>query len=192
MASVSSRSTASAVLGALTAPLLAAWLGATLAVGWAATGTFEVLSASRNPALARRLDPIEAPRREVLLRHAAGEVNRNLFRGWVRAQAGLAGLVFLAALMGAAPAPAGGRRWMLALAVLLAVIAMAQGLWFAPGLERLGRALDFADRAKEADAVRRFGLLHAAYTLSDLGKAVLLAAGLWLAWKGEREVGKGR
>ena len=46
--------------------------------------------------------------------------------------------------------------------------------WIAPRIEALGRALDFADRAAEAGAVRRFGLYHGAYVLTDLLKGGLL------------------
>ena len=170
--------------GALLAPLLAAWLGATLAVWWMATGTFQVLSADRNPAIAQRLDPLEPPRREAFLRHAAGEVNRHMFRGWTRAQLVLGALMLLAAWAGGAPSgSAGGRRWLPAGLVLLAGIAAVQGFWLSPEIERLGILLD---RAREAATLRRFGFLHAAYRVSDLAKVVLLTGGLWLVRKGER------
>ena len=166
--------------GALLAPLLAAWLGATLAVWWMATGTFQVLSAARNPAIAQRLEPLDLPRRDAFLRHAAGEVNRHMFRGWARAQLVLGALMLLAAWAGAAPS--GKRGWLPGCLVLLAGIAAVQGLWLSPEIERLGVMLD---RAREAATLRRFGLLHAAFTATDLAKAALLTGGLWLARKGE-------
>ena len=177
-----SSTTLSGAAGALLAPLLAAWLGATLAVWWAATGTFEALSASRNPGLAQRLDPIDPPRREAFLRFAAGEVNRRMFRGWARAQAILAVLALSAVWV----VPPGRRRkWRRTCLVLLALLAAIQALWLSPEIERLGLLLD---RAREEGTLRKFGLLHAAFSVTDLAKAALLGAGIWLASKREISV----
>lgn len=168
-----SRFSLSASLAALLAPLLAAWLGATLAVWWSATGAFQALSPARNPAIAQRLAPVEEPRREALLRQLAGEVNRHMFRGWTRAQLVLAAAALFAAWMGGVLR---GRRRALGCLVLLAGVAAVQGLWLSPEIERLGILLE---RAREEATARRFGLLHAAYSGSDLAKLALLAGGLW-------------
>ena len=91
---------------ALALVLVAGWLGATLAVWWAATGTFEVLSARKNAALAEKFEPIPEPRRGKLLRHAAGEVNRRLFRGWNQGQLLLGALTLVLLSWGRRAGPA--------------------------------------------------------------------------------------
>ncbi len=141
--------------------LLSAWLGVTLFVWWSATGTFEVLSAKKNPALAEKLAPIPEARRGALLHHAAGEVNRRLFRGWNAAQLAAA-VLFLAVAFyrrnaaGILPAVLAG--------FLLAVV-LAHLLWLGPAIETGGRALDFADRTREAEAARQFAFAHGAYVV---------------------------
>ncbi|MBI3129603.1 MAG: hypothetical protein HYZ11_18495 [Candidatus Tectomicrobia bacterium] len=170
--------------GALLAALLAAWLGATVMVWWSAAGTFQALSPARNPGLAQRLAPLEPARREAFLRFAAGEVNRRMFRGWARAQAVLAALALAAAW--AAPRLAGGGTGLRICLALLALTAALQALWLSPEIERLGLELD---RAREEAALRRFGLLHAAFSVTDLVKAALLAAGIWMSRKRESPIG---
>ncbi|MEE9274764.1 MAG: hypothetical protein V3V62_05610, partial [bacterium] len=67
---------------------------------------------------------------------------------------------------------------------------LAHAFWFAPQIQALGRALDFADRAREAGTLRTFGLYHGAYVLTDFAKAGLLLASLWLlARKGAGDAG---
>lgn len=177
----------SRLAGALLAPLLAAWLGATVVVWWSAAGTFQALSPAGNPGLSQRLEPLEPSRREAFLRFAAGEVNRRMFRGWAGAQAALAALALAAAW--AAPHLTGGGRWLRACLALLALVAALQALWLSPEIERLGIELD---RAREEAALRRFGLLHAAFSVTDLAKAALLVAGIWMTGKRENRVGNSR
>ncbi len=162
-------------LNSLVLVLLSAWLGVTLFVWWSATETFEVLSAKKNPALAEKLAPMPEARRAALLHHAAGEVNRRLFRGWNAAQLAAA-VLFLAAAFyrrkgdGILPA---------VLAGILLAIGLAHFLWLGPAIEAGGRALDFAARAREAEAARQFAFAHGAYVVSDLAKAGLLGWALW-------------
>lgn len=158
--------------------LLSIWLGITLFVWWSATGTFEVLSAKKNPTLAGKLVPMQEKGRESVLRHAAGEVNRRLFRGWNLAQLALGVL----ALVGASGMKR-ARSGILLPGVLTSifVIVLVHTFWLSPEIEASGRALDFADRAREEAAVRRFGYVHGAYVISDMLKATMLAIGLWIS-----------
>lgn len=175
-------------VSAVVVALLGAWLGMTLGVWWVATGSFDVLSAEHNPALSQVFKALPAPERA--LRYAAGEVNRRLFRGWNATQLvlGLA-LLGLTAWRGGRAFP-GRRGWLLGLEGVLLVVVLAHLLWLGPQIETLGRLLDFADRATQAEVARRFGLAHAAYVVSDMAKALLLLVALWIASvpTGRREV----
>ena len=171
----SSKSPVFPSLNALVLVLLSAWLGVTLFVWWSATGTFEVLSAKKNPALAKKLAPMPEARREALLHHAAGEVNRRLFRGWNAAQL-VAAVLFLAAAFYRREASG---MLSVVLAGLLLVVVLAHVFWLGPAIEAGGRALDFADRAREAEAARQFAFAHGAYVVTDLAKVGLLGWALW-------------
>ncbi len=146
-------------------------------VWWSATGTFEVLSAKKNPALAGKLAPMPEGRREALLHHAAGEVNRRLFRGWNAAQLVVAVLILGAGIYRRRE---GGLMNVILPGALLAIV-LTHVFWLGPAIEAGGRALDFADRAAEADAARRFAFVHGAYVISDMAKAALLGGAIWMA-----------
>ena len=160
--------------------LLAAWLGVTLFTWFSAGVTFDVLSVQKNPELSKRFEAIPNKKRERALRHAAGEVNRKMFRGWNMAQLALGVLillVFIRARRERSPVE-------LALAGVLLAVVLAHAFWLGPGIERTGRALDFAAPGQAAAARRLFGLYHGIYIVSDLLKAALLAWALWRAARG--------
>ena len=161
--------------------LLAAWLGVTLFTWFSAGVTFDVLSVRKNPELSKRFEAIPGKERKRALRHAAGEVNRKMFRGWNMAQLALGALIlliFIRARRERSPVE-------LALAGALLAIVLAHAFWLGPGIERTGRALDFAPPGPAAAAARRlFGLYHGIYIVSDLLKAALLAWTLWRAARG--------
>ena len=158
--------------------LLAAWLGAALFVWFSATTTFSVLSPRKNPAIAQKFGQIPPIARERALRHAAGEVNRAMFRGWNRAQLLLAALVFWSAFS-AQKGGAGRRRWLPGISGALLAIVAAHAFWLGPGIEEAGRALDIAGRSRAPGAAGRMGFYHGAYVVSDMVKAALIALGLW-------------
>ncbi|MDA0999276.1 MAG: DUF4149 domain-containing protein [bacterium] len=166
------------LLSAFLLILAAAWLAGSVLIWWVAAGPFTVLSTVKNPSIAEKFREIPEARRAQVLRHAAGEINRRLFRGWNVAQlsGGLVLLILLAA-----------GRWRGAhfgvfglFAVLSFLLVVSHAFWMAPVIETLGRSLDFADRALLAESVRRFGWYHRAYVISDMVKAGLLLAGLSL------------
>ena len=158
--------------------LLAAWLGVTLFVWFSATTTFSVLSPKKNSAIAQKFGEIPEIARERALRHAAGEVNRAMFRGWNRAQLAVAALVLWAAFS-LRNGGAGRRRWILGISGALLLIVAAHAFWLGPGIEEAGRALDFAEKSRPPGAAGRMGFYHGAYVVSDMVKAALIVLGLW-------------
>jgi hypothetical protein len=149
--------------------LAAAWLGFLVASWLVASASFA--TAERLTGEARVVERLPAAEdRRALLRHAAAELNRWMFRTWGLVQTGLG--LGLVVLLWRAP---GWPRW-LAAAALLATLGQAFGL--AGPIAALGRAYDFAPRPLPPDLARPFGLLHAAYVGLDLAKAALLAAAI--------------
>ena len=152
------------------------WLGI-LAASWlSATASFRgvdrVLGTDMRPELGARLSGLDPAERRLTLRHVAAEINRWMFRRLGAVQLGV-GLRALGLAWPAVPA-----RWLLGVAVAIAIVQVALG----GAIETLGRSLDFLPRPLPADVGRRFGLLHAAFVLLDLAKvALLLAAGHALA-----------
>lgn len=152
--------------------LVGLWAGLLLAAGAAATLNFRAvdraLGPQGSPELRDRLAPLADGERRAVLRHAASESNRSLFAlsGWT--QAGLALLVLALAW------PLGGLARGLAVALLLLLAAQQLGL--ARPMIELGRQLDFLARPWPAASARRFGLLHAGYSLLELAKLGMLVA----------------
>jgi hypothetical protein len=155
-------------LGLLVAGL---WLGLLIASWVAATVNFRtvdtVLGTAGSPEVARRFGPVEPGERRMLLRHLASEINRWMFRWWSLAQ-----LVLGGALLACLWASGGTAR---GLAIVALAIALVQAAGFAGPITELGRSIDFIPRPLPPDLGRRFGLLHAAYVILDLGKGALLA-----------------
>lgn len=151
---------------------LGAWLGLLVASSAVATVNFRtvdrLLGPDLRPELARALEPVPAEARRFALRHVVSEVNRWIFR------VGGAAQLLLAAAIAALLWPAGGAPRALALLALVITAAQAAGL--AGAITSFGRALDFVPRPLPPELARRFGLLHGAYVLGDLAKALLLAA----------------
>jgi hypothetical protein len=156
--------------------VLGVWLGL-LCASWAvASATFRTVDrvlAEGRTAVADRLAPVPEADRRLVLRHVASEVNRWMFGWWAVAQA------LLAAAAVALTWRAGGAARGLAVAALLVVLGQALGL--GPAIRDLGRAVDFTPRPLPPDVGRRFGALHGAYVLLDLGKAALVAVLAWVA-----------
>ncbi len=156
--------------------VIGAWAGLLVASSAVATVNFRtvdrLLGQDLRPELARALDPVPPEARRAALRHVVSEVNRWVFR------VGGAAQLLLAAGAAAALWPAGGTPRALALAALAITAVQAAGL--ADAITALGRSLDFVPRPLPTELARRFGLLHGAYVLGDLAKALLLAALSWL------------
>jgi hypothetical protein len=148
------------------------WMGL-LVASWAmATASFRnadrLLGPQARAELQASLAPLAPDQRRVILRHAAAEANRWMFRTW-----GIMELV-LAAVMVAFSWRLGTATRMIALAV--AAVVVVQWAALVPAVAHLGRSLDFVPRPLPPAEGRRFGLLHTAYMLADLLKAGGLAA----------------
>lgn len=152
--------------------LCGAWLGA-LFLSWAvASATFRtaetVAALPPGSAAGDHAARVPAEARRPLFRHLASEVNRRMFGalGWAQ-------LVVAAAVALLAWPVGGAARWTAAVAVL---IVAAQGLGLGPAILELGRSVDFVARPLPPDVGRRFGMLHGAYVILDLVKALLVLA----------------
>lgn len=152
--------------------VLGLWLGLLVASSAVATVNFRtvdrLLGPDLRPELARTLETVPPEGRRFALRHVVSEVNRWIFRAGGAAQLALA--VALAVLVW----PTGGAPRALALAALVITAVQAAGL--AGAITSFGRPLDFVPRPLPPELARRFGLLHGAYVIGDMAKAVLLVA----------------
>jgi hypothetical protein len=146
------------------------WLGLLVASWIVASTTFRtadrVLAEGGRPELAAKMAPLDSADRRLVLRHLASEINRSMFRTWAFVQLGLAAV--LTALLWRAP---GGAR-LLAFVAFGLTLAQAAGL--GPAIAAYGRGLDFVARPLAPEVARGFGLLHMAYVVGDLLKAVAL------------------
>jgi hypothetical protein len=148
------------------------WMGL-LVASWAmASASFRtadrLLGPDARPELRARLSPLAVDDRRAVLRHAAAEANRWMFRAWAAMELVLAAvLVALSWRLGAGPRT---------LALALAAVVVFQSAAVGPAIAHFGRSLDFVPRPLAPADGRRFGLLHAAYMLADVLKAGALAA----------------
>jgi hypothetical protein len=152
------------------------WLGMLVASWLMATANFRtvdrVLGPDARPEIATRLGGVPAEDRRVVLRHLVGEINRWMFRSWAFAQLALGGIVLAAAWR-----LSGWPRRLAGAALLLVVVQLA---FLMPAIASAGRSIDFASRPLPPDVGRRFGMLHTAYAVADLAKAILVALAAWI------------
>ena len=156
------------------------WIGL-LVASWAmASASFRtaerLVGPEARPEMQARLAPLPPDDRRLVLRHAAAEANRWMFRAWAAMEMMLAvALVVLSWRLGTAS------RWV---AVGLAAVVVLQSAAVGPAIAQLGRSLDFVPRPLPPATGRQFGLLHAAYMLADVVKAVALAAAALISRRG--------
>ena len=158
--------------------LLVSWLALTLGVWWVATNSFEAFNAEKNPVASKLFEP--APEAKIKGRMAAREVNTRIFRAWNRLQFMFCVLLFCflwwAGRMSGLP---------LVLAGCLLLIVGVHIFWFTPKIEALGRILTSAEASGNAPAVQsEFGSYHGAYVITDILKACILFAAIWISpWR---------
>lgn len=158
--------------------LLVSWLALTLGVWWVATNSFEAFNAEKNPVASKLFEP--APEAKIKGRMAAREVNTRIFRAWNRLQLMFCVLLFCFLWW------AGRMRGLpLALAGCLLLIVGVHVFWFTPKIEALGRILTNAETSGNAPAVQsEFGSYHGAYVITDILKACILFAAIWVSpWR---------
>jgi hypothetical protein len=152
------------------------WLGLLFASWIVASTTFRtadrVLADGARPELGAKMAGVGDADRRLVLRHLASEINRSMFRTWAFVQLGLAAL--LSALLWRAP----GAARLMAFVAFGLMLAQAAGL--GPAIASYGRSLDFVARPLPSQVARGFGLLHAAYVIGDLLKAVVLGVAAYV------------
>ncbi|MDE0330297.1 MAG: hypothetical protein OXL41_00355 [Nitrospinae bacterium] len=159
--------------------LLVSWLALTLGVWWTATNSFETFDARKNPVASKLFEP--ASTTKIKGRMAAREVNARIFEAWNRLQ-----IVFCVLLFYLLWRAGWIRGLPLALAGCLLLIVGVHVLWFSPKIEALGRILTNAEASAGDPAVQsEFGRYHGAYVVTDVLKACVLAAAIWISpWRG--------
>ncbi|MCY4382070.1 MAG: hypothetical protein OXE44_02840 [Nitrospinae bacterium] len=158
--------------------LLVSWLALTLGVWWAATNSFDTFDAQKNPVASKLFEP--ASTTKLKGRMAAREVNARIFEAWNRLQIVFCLLLFYFIWRAGRMSVAS-----LVLAGCLLLIVGTHVFWFSPKIEALGRILTSAEASAGAPAVQsEFGRYHGAYVISDVLKACLLAAAIWMSpWR---------
>ena len=158
--------------------LLVSWLALTLGVWWAATNSFETFDAQKNPVASKLFEP--ASTTKIKGRMAAREVNARIFEAWNRLQIVFCLLLFYLIWRAGRMSVAS-----LVLAGCLLLIVGAHVFWFSPKIEALGRILTSAEASAGAPALKdEFGRYHGAYVVTDVLKACILTAAIWISpWR---------
>jgi hypothetical protein len=164
---------------ALAIAVLSLWLGCTLFMWLAATRSFRTVDRvlnDPNPEFIKAVQPLEPGLARVVLRHLASEINRTLFGvyGWAQI---LLAVLLVSLLWRQTPRDTTGFAvcWaMLGLAVLLTFFVQ-------PEIVSIGRSLDFIPRHPPPPLMRRFWMLHGAFTGLD-GIKWLAGAALLVRW----------
>jgi hypothetical protein len=170
---------------------MGAWLAGTVCMSVVATENFytidRLLAGSPNTAFRAAVQQLEQGLVRDLLRFLSSELNRLYFQIWNAAQLAIGAAVLRSIApfrLRAAPAnrdsgaeadlpAARGVVAMLAIVVLMLV-------WLTPAIVSLGRSLDFVPRDPAPPGMRRFWILHAAYTSLEMIK---LLVGVWVTYR---------
>ena len=161
--------------------VLGAWIGITVAMWFAATGSFRTVDRVLETANARSgegAQPVSPDQTRLTLRYLASEINRTYFRAYGCAQLVLGTALFVLILR-QTPRDAAS----LALAGGMLALAAALTLYLTPEIVAVGRQLDFVPRNPVPPGMARFRALHAAFTALDGAKLLsgfaLLARLVW-------------
>jgi hypothetical protein len=159
--------------------ILSLWIGLTLAMWFVATRSFRTvdrLLSQPGPEFTRTIQPLGPDQTRILLRHLASEINRTLFGayGWAQIVLGVS-LVLL--LWRQAPRDTIG----FALACVMLGLAVILTFIIQPSIVSIGRTIDFVARQPAPAGMRRFWMLHGAFTALD-GVKCLAGLGLLLRW----------
>ena len=143
------------------------WLMGSVCTAFIASQNFyaidRLLASRPNPAFASAVDRLGSPLGRELLRYLSSELNRLYFQIWNVVQLVLGGL---ALWLVTARAP---RRSIGAMVIMVVVTLV----YLTPAIVSLGRSLDFVPRDPAPPDVRRFWILHAAYTSLEVIKLVV-------------------
>jgi len=150
---------------------MGAWLLGAIVTFVVATQNFRtvdrLLTESANPTFAALVERIGRPGARDLLRYLSSELNRLYFQLWNVTQLAI-GLAVLW-LVWRDPAAAKA-RWGI---VVMTGVVLLMLLWLTPAITSLGRSLDFVPRDPPPPALRRFWILHGAFTALAVGNLIL-------------------
>jgi hypothetical protein len=158
---------------------MGAWLCGGLVTFVVATENFHtvdrLLTESANPAFSALVEQIGRPQARELLRYLSSELNRLYFQLWNVAQLVIGLLVLW--LLARNPTAVRARRGVV---IMLAVVVLMLA-WVTPAITSLGRSLDFVPRDPPPPTLRRFWILHAAYTLLAVCNLVIgIMVSVWI------------
>jgi hypothetical protein len=120
-----------------------------------------LLEAKANPSFSAAVEKLGPTQARDLLRYLSSELNRLYFQFWNLAQLAIGVLVlWLVVRLPDSPKVKWSVVAMIGIAIFLTVV-------ITPPIVSVGRALDFMPRDPVPAQLRRFGLLHAAYTVLD-------------------------
>ena len=163
---------------------MAAWLVGTVLSAIVATVNFWVidplLAGSPNPAFHAAVDKLGQPLARDLLYYYSSELNRLYFQYWNVAEmaVGILALWFIVKL------PVEKRVLWSIVAMLAIVLFLTAAL--TPPIVSVGRSLDFVPRTPPPPELRKFGLLHAAFTVATFINIVLgILVTIWVVQTNE-------
>jgi hypothetical protein len=164
---------------ALGIAILSLWLGWTLFMWLAATRSFRTVDrvlTQSDPELRKAVQPLGPDLTRVVLRHLASEINRTLFGAYGWAQIVL-GVLLLLLLGRQSPRDNAG----FAVAGVMLGLTLVLTFLIQPRIVSLGRSIDFVSRHPAPPVMRRFWMLHGAFTALD-GVKWLAGLGLLMRW----------
>jgi hypothetical protein len=166
---------------AMALAVLGAWIGITVAMWFAAAGSFRTVdrvSDTATPKLGETTKPASREQARLSLRYLVSEINRTYFRAYGWAQLVLGAALF-ALLLSRTPRDAAS----LVLGGGMLALAAALTLYLTPEIVAAGRQLDFVPRDPAPPGMARFRTLHAAFTGLDGAKLLSgLALLVRLVW----------
>jgi hypothetical protein len=158
---------------------LAIWLTGTVISAVVATENFytidRLLASSPNAAFHDAVDKLGAPAARDLLWYLSSELNRLYFQYWNLAQLAIG----ILALWLVVPLPV-DRRAVWGIVAMLAIVLFLTAV-LTPPIVSIGRELDFVPREPPPAELRKFGLLHTAFTVATLINLILgVLATFWI------------
>ena len=155
---------------------IGAWLAGTVCMSIVATENFytidRLLTESQNAAFTSTVQRLGHPLARDFLRYLSSELNRLYFQMWNVAQIVL-GITTLWLIARADKDERGSLQPATrAVIVMLAIVVVMLG-YLTPAIVSLGRSLDFVPRDPAPPGMRRFWILHAAYTSLEMIKLLI-------------------
>jgi hypothetical protein len=155
---------------------IGAWLAGTICMSIVATENFytidRLLTDSQNAAFTAAVQRLGHPLARDVLRYLSSELNRLYFQMWNVAQVVL-GITALWLIARSDQDERGSLRPATrGVIVMLGIVVVMLG-YLTPAIVSLGRSLDFVPRDPAPPGMRRFWILHAAYTSLEMIKLLV-------------------